>query len=94
MKNNLGNYRRNNIITLEFGWAFISYNTPVIISDNGMIFEVDQKFSATTSKQITMFKREQGIKNTTKLSPEHFAFYVKKNKLPLGLIGAIYGLNK
>jgi hypothetical protein len=83
-KNNLGNYRANSIKQLDFGWAFISYATPVIIADNGMVFEVDQKFSATTSKQITMFKREQGLINTIKLAPKDFAFYAKKNGLDLG----------
>jgi hypothetical protein len=59
-KNNWGNFTQSHVVATPRFSAFVSYNTPVIIMIDNQVIEVDAKFSSTTSKQITLFKRQLG----------------------------------
>lgn len=76
-KNNWGNYTQSEMVELEGGRVvFVSYYTPVlIINTNNMVaYGTKEKFSRTTSKQITQFLNQLGLHRdkVVKLDTESF----------------------
>lgn len=63
-KNNWGNYTNSRIEAHESATAFYSYATPIVIVTGGKVYQVNTKFSRTTSKQVNRFKREHGLNDT------------------------------
>jgi hypothetical protein len=74
-KNNWGNYTQSELVQVNGGVIFISYNTPVgILLNNGTAMKTDFSFSRTTSKQLGRFFNENGVNRDSikKLNKELF----------------------
>lgn len=92
MKNNWGNYTQSELMSVNGGVVFISYNTPVgILLNNGTAIKTNFSFSRTTSKQLFRFFDEKGIDRNSikKLNKEMFIGMLKQ----LGFSGDLGWLN-